>query len=130
MSIESNKELVRKWIEAWQAKDLAALEKLFAAGYTVNGQPIGIEGVKGGVQFLHSVLADISARAEDLVAEGDKVVLRWTVRGKHVGDLMGIPPSGKMVELKGTNIYEISGGGIAANHEQTNMLEVIQGLKS
>ena len=130
MSIESNKELVRKWIEAWQAKDLAALEKLFAAGYTVNGQPIGIEGVKGGVQFLHSVLADISARAEDLVAEGDKVVLRWTVRGKHVGDLMGIPPSGKMVELKGTNIYEISGGVIAANHEQTNMLEVIQGLKS
>lgn len=130
MSLESNKDLVRKWIDAWQKNDLAAIEKLFAPGYTVNDQPIGIEGVKGGVQFLHAVLADISAQAEDLVAEGEKVVLRWTVRGKHVGELMGIPPSGKAIELKGTNIYEIRGGLIAANHEQTNMLEVIQGLKA
>lgn len=130
MSLDSNKDLVRKWIEAWEKNDMDSIGKLFAPDYTVNGNLIGIEGVKGGVQFLHSVLADISAQAEDLIAEGDKVVLRWSVRGTHKGELMGIPATGKAIELKGTNIYEIRGGVIAANHEQTNMLEVIQSLKA
>jgi steroid delta-isomerase-like uncharacterized protein len=129
MTLEANKAIIRKWMDAWKDKDLDAIEELFAPDYTVNETLIGIEGVNGGVEFLHSVLADISADMDDLVAEGEKVVLRWTVRGKHVGELMGIPPTGKILELKGTNIYLIRNGKIAANHEQTNMLEVVQSLK-
>jgi steroid delta-isomerase-like uncharacterized protein len=129
MTLESNKSLVRKWIAAWMAKDLAALDALFAPDYTVNEKVVGVEGVRQGVNFLHSILADISAEANDIVAEGDKVVLRWTVRGKHTGEMPGVPATGKVVELQGINIYQVVDGKIRANHEQTNVGQVLAGLR-
>jgi predicted ester cyclase len=110
--------------------DIAVLDMLFARDYTVNGTLVGIEGVKQAVQFLHAALSDISAESNELVAEDDKIVLRWTVRGKHTGDFMGLAATSKLVELQGINIYRVSDGKISANHEQTNVLEVIQRLKS
>jgi steroid delta-isomerase-like uncharacterized protein len=50
---------------------------------------------------------------EDLIAEGDKVVGRWTFRGTHRGDFMGIPPTGKKVSIMGIAIYRIARGKIA-----------------
>jgi steroid delta-isomerase-like uncharacterized protein len=129
MTLESNKALVRQWIAAWMAKDLAALDALFAPDYTVNETVVGIEGVRQGVNFLHSILSEISAEANELVAEGDRVVLRWTVRGKHMGDMPGVPATGRMVELQGINIYQVSDGKIRANHEQTNVAQVLAGLR-
>ena len=128
--VEANKTLVRRWIDAWIANDITILDELFAPNYTVNGVQIGIEGVKKGVQFLHSVLADISAEANETVAEKDKVVIRWTVRGRHTGNFMGIPPTGQELELTGINIYQIVDHRIVANHEQTNISEVIQRLRA
>jgi ketosteroid isomerase-like protein len=75
MTLENNKVLVRQWIAAWMARDLTALDALFAPDYTVNEKVVGVEGVRQGVNFLHSILADISAEANDLVAEGDKVLV-------------------------------------------------------
>ncbi|MCI0399410.1 MAG: ester cyclase [Chloroflexi bacterium] len=126
---EDNKAIVRKWVEAWVGRDLALLDQLFAPNYSVNGRLIGVEGVKQAVQFLHAALSGVSVELNEMVAEGDKVVARWTVRGVHTGDFMGVPPTGKEVELKGINIYEVVEGKIVANHEQTNVPEVIQSLK-
>jgi steroid delta-isomerase-like uncharacterized protein len=128
--VEANKALIHRWIDAWIANDIAILDELFAPNYSVNGVQIGLEGVKKGVQFLHSVLADISAEANEMVAEKDKVVIRWTVRGRHTGSFMGIPPTGQDLELTGINIYHIRDHKIVANHERTNIAEVIQTLKS
>ena len=130
MTIEDNKAVVSKWIDAWIANDIALLDELFAPNYSVNGIQIGIEGVKKGLQFLHSVLVDISAEANEIVAENDKVVIRWTVRGRHAGNFMGIPPTGLELELTGINIYQIVDHQIVANHEQTNIAEVIQRLRA
>jgi steroid delta-isomerase-like uncharacterized protein len=130
MTLEDNKSLVRRWIAAWMAKDLAVLDELFAPGYSVNDKVVGVEGVRQGVSFLHGILTDISAGANDIVAEDDKVVLRWTVRGKHSGDMPGVPATGKVVELQGINIYQIVDGKICANHEQTNVAQVLAGLRA
>lgn len=128
--LEGNKALVRNWIDAWTANDLDVLNEIFAQEYRVNETLIGVEGVKQAVQFLHTVLSDISAELHEMVAEADKVVIRWTIRGRHAGDFMGIPPSGKELELAGINIYQILDNKIVANHEQTNVSEVIQKLKA
>ena len=127
--MEENKALVHKWLEAWRDNNLTLLDELFTQDYAVNGTVIGLEGVKQAVQFLHAVFSDISAELNELVAEGDKVAVRWTVRGRQVSDFMGIAPTGKFVELQGINIYHVRDGKLSANHERTNVLEVVQDLK-
>ena len=129
MTTEANKALVRMWIDAWMRSDVVLLDQIFAPTYTVNGKHIGIEGVKQAVQFLHSVLSDLSAELDDIIAEDDKVVIRWTVRGRQVGDFMGVPATGRPLELTGINMYQVADGRIVANHEQTNVLEIVQRLK-
>ena len=129
MTIEDNKALIRKWLEAWKAEDVASLDKLFAPQYTVNGVPVGVEGVKQAVQFLHAALTDIAVELNDVVAEEDKVVVRWMVRGVHTGDFLGIAASGKQLELHGIKIFQIVDDRIVSNYEETNLPEVIQRLK-
>ena len=128
--LEANKALVHKWIEAWRNINLALLDELFTQDYAVNGTVTGPEGVKQAVQFLHAVFSEIALELNEMVAEDDKVVVRWTMRGRQVGDFMGIAPTGKIVELQGINIYRVQDGKISANHERTNVVEVIQGLKA
>lgn len=130
MTLEAHKALVRKWIEAWIVNDLDVLAEIFAPDYRVNEALIGIEGVKQAVHFLHTALSDISAELHEMVAEDDKVVIHWTIRGHHAGQFMGIPPTGKELQLEGINIYRIVDGKIITNHEQTNVSEVIQRLKA
>ena len=129
MSIESNKVLVQRWIEAWIAQDIACLDQLFAANYTVNERPIGVEGVRQAVLGLHAAFGEVSGEVAEVVADQDKVVVRWTLRGRHVGKFMGIAPTGKAIELSGINIYQIQDGRIVANHEQTNAPSVFEALK-
>jgi steroid delta-isomerase-like uncharacterized protein len=128
--METNKALVHKWLEAWRDNNLTLLDELFTQDYAVNGTVIGLEGVKQAVQFLHAVFSDISAEMNEIVAEDDKVAVRWTLRGRQVGDFLGIAPTGKFVELQGINIYRLRNGKISANHERTNVVEVVQGLKA
>jgi steroid delta-isomerase-like uncharacterized protein len=128
--LETNKALVREWINAWVINNIDVLDELFAQDYTVNGIRIGVESVKQAVQFLHTALSGISAELHEIVAEDDKVVIRWTIRGRHAGHFMGTPPTGKELEIKGINIYRVVDGKITANYEQTNISEVIQGLKT
>ena len=130
MRLEAHKAIVHKWIDMWIAKDLDALDEIFARDYRVNETLVGPDGVKQAVQFLHSVLSNMSAELHEIVAEDDKVVIRWTIRGQHVGDFLGIAPTGKELELTGINIYQIVDGKIHANHEQTNIPEVLQKLKA
>ena len=128
--VEANKALVYKWLEAWQDNNLTLVDELFTQDYAVNGTVIGLEGVKQAVQFLHAVFSDISAELNELVAEDDKVAVRWTVRGRQVGNFMGIAPTGKFVELQGINIYHVRDGRLSANHERTNVVEIVRDLKA
>lgn len=128
--LETNKALIRKWIDAWIVNDLVVLDEIFAQDYRVNETRIGVEGVKQAVQFLHSVFSDISAELHEMIAEEDKVVIRWTIRGRHTGNFMGVLPTSKELELTGINIYQIVDHKIIANREQTNISEVIQKLKA
>ena len=71
---------------------------------------------------------DIRVAVEDQVAERDKVVSRWTATGTHTGDLMGIPPTGRRVDISGVTINRFSGGKIVEDWYQSDDLGMMQQL--
>ena len=100
MSEEENKTIARRFNEdIWGTGDEAALEDVFAEDVVDHGgnpgQPPGREGHKYQLDLFRSAFPDLHVTTEDIVAEGDKVVTRWTARGTYQGELMGIPPTGK-----------------------------------
>ena len=64
----------------------------------------------GHLPMFYEAFPDLRVTVEDMLAEGDKVATRWTIRGTHQGELMGIPPTGKQVEASGITIHRVSGG--------------------
>ena len=78
--------------------------------------------------MYRGALPDLLMTVEDLIAEGDKVVTRWTARGTHQGELMGIPPSGNRVEVTGISVDRIEGGKFVegwANYDALGMMQQI-----
>ena len=71
---------------------------------------------------------DARVTVEDQVAEGDKVVSRWTATGTHTGDLMGTAPTGRSIEIPGITISRFSGGKIAEDWYQSDDLGMMQQL--
>ena len=77
-------------------------------------------------RVFRGAFPDTRITIEDQVAEGDRVVTRWTARGTHQGDLMGIPPSGASGEIGGVTINRISGGKIAETWGSYDLLGLIR----
>jgi predicted ester cyclase len=71
---------------------------------------------------------DAQITIEDQLAEGDTVATRWTGRGAHQGELMGVPPSGKRVEVARVTISRIEGGKIVEEWDNYDALGMMQGI--
>jgi predicted ester cyclase len=72
-----------------------------------------LRGGKQRSKGLRSIYSDVTFTMEDQIADGDKVVIRWTFRGKHVGEYMGAKPTGKEVTATGMNLFRLADGKIA-----------------
>jgi predicted ester cyclase len=107
VSSEENKAVVRReQEELWNhTGDLDAAEEIFAPDY--------VEAAKQEAADFRRGFPDVVSTIEDLIAEGDKVVARWRSRATHLGEYMGVPPTGKEVEFTGISVYRIEGGKIA-----------------
>lgn len=133
MSAE-NKAIVRRFFEeALNKGDMSVVEELIDQNYIEHGgpvgQPSGIEGFKQFIAMVATAFPDFQVSIEDLIAEGDKVVARVTVRGTHKGTLMGnIPPTGKHATWTGIDIFQIAGGKIVGRWNQRDLLGLMQQL--
>ncbi len=92
------------------------------------GTPPGIEGVKQMIGMYRAAFPELHITIEDMIAEGDKVACRYTLRGTHQGDLMGISPSGKQVTVRGIDIGRIVGGKSVEHWEVFDELGMMQQL--
>jgi steroid delta-isomerase-like uncharacterized protein len=110
MSIEGNKETARRLYELVNRGDIEGVGSLVTADYEEHdplpGQGSGREGVLDRFSMLTSGLAP-RFTIEDLVAEGDRVVVRWTNAGTHVGEFAGIPATGRTFTISGVDIYRV-----------------------
>jgi hypothetical protein len=119
MALETNKQLVRRYIEeVLNGGDLAVVDELFAP--PLNDQVRSVAG------FLRSAFPDMHETLHDLVAEEDKVMARWTFRGTHLGRWHEFSPTGKAVEMIGFSIYVIDGGRIVADQAVMDMVDGLE----
>ena len=132
MSIERNKAIARRWNdEIYDKMNLAAIDELYATDFVWHSAFPGVapdrEGYRQSVESL-APFADIHCAAEDMVAEGDKVAVRWTWRGTHTGEYMGIAPTGKQVTITGVSILRIVAGKIVEQWDEQDMLGFMEQL--
>lgn len=133
MSTEQNKTIVRRNFEALNKGNLDVADELLATDYIGHFaiHPEAVAGVEAYKQFMsgyYVAFPNLRMDIEDMLAEGDKVVVRWTVRGTHQGDLAGIPPTGKQVTITGTWILRVVGGKIAEQWGVFDALGLMQQL--
>ncbi len=131
MSEAENKTIARRFNEdVWGRGDEAALEELLAPDFidhgALPGQTPDREGHKQTLAAFRSAFPDLNVTTEDIIAEGDKVVSRWTARGTHHGELLGIAPTGNEVTFTGIDVLRIAEGKVVERWAEGNDLEVMQ----
>src|SRR5690349_15755008 len=119
MSTEVNKTIARRWhTDLWGGgnlnRALALAGEIVDADYVDHAMPPGlapgIEGLKQQLTIFYTALPDIYSIADDVIAEADKVVVRWHGGGTHKGECFGIPPTGTAAMITGIHIFRIADG--------------------
>ena len=132
---EENKAAVRRFFEeVWNQGQLDALDELLSADYVDNepqnpnaGTP-GAEGMKRTISMYRDAFPDLRFTIDDLLADGDKAVCRWTATGTHEGDLAGMPATGKTSTVSGISIDRFEGGKIVEGWTNWDTLGMLQNL--
>lgn len=113
-------------------KDLSAFDAYFGSGLVDHALPPGLpSGREGRKMFASALLAafpDLHVHIEDLVAEGDRLVTRYSVHGTHKGELMGIPPTGKSASIGGIAIDRFENGQSVEHWEIFDQMSMMQQL--
>ena len=129
---EENKALARRaFEEVWNQGNLDVVDEIFSIDFVEHrsGPDIhGPEGVKQLATMYSIAFPDLKYTIEDQIAEGDKVVCRWTATGTHKGELMGIPPTGAQVTSTGIDIFRITDGQIVELWVNVDELGTMQQL--
>jgi predicted ester cyclase len=124
---EKNKQTVRRLYEEYiNQAQRQVLPELVAPDYVGPDGGRGPSGFATTIDGLRRGVPDIRFKVEDLIAEGDRVTIRWTWSGKHTGVLNGLPPSNRHVENDGIAIYELRDGKVARAWLQTDRLGFLQ----
>jgi steroid delta-isomerase-like uncharacterized protein len=124
MSIEANQALVHRYFyEVFNEGNMKSLEEICASDFIftlpTHGEPFrGVEGYKGLVTMLRGCFPDIHFAVEDMLAEGDRILTRWTARGTHTGipfpTIIGdVPPVGNRFQIEGMTWHRVTDGKIA-----------------
>ena len=129
---EENKNLARRSWELVSQRNPDLLEEVYAADIVWHEPDQDVQGLEEAKQFYSMYLSafpDLSATVEDVLAEGEKAVTRWTIRGTHQGEIEEFgSPTGKQVEIKGITIHRIEDGKILEEWERYDNLSVMRQL--
>ena len=134
MTVEDNKARARRVFEELvNTGNMALADEMAAPGFVrhdLGGGPdiVGPEGVKLFVGALRAAFPDIQMTVDDIIGEGDKVVVRYTARGTHSGEFRGIAPTGRKVTWAGINIYQVKGGKVVETWQLADALGLMQQL--
>lgn len=116
MSTEENKAIVRRiYEELWDGRNLRVADELIAEGgfnydTGLTAHPFGPEEMKGTVRMVTAAFPDNRHEVQDVFAEGDQVMARVKLTGTHEGEFMGIPPTGRRIEVNEIHVYRLRDG--------------------
>jgi steroid delta-isomerase-like uncharacterized protein len=92
------------------------------------GTAPGLAGTKQTLSMYHAVFSDLRVTAEDMIADGDKVVVRLTMNGTNTGEFMGLPPTGKQVTMSGIEMFRLADNKIVERWAEFDMMSLMQQL--
>ncbi|MFL5806962.1 MAG: ester cyclase [Roseiflexaceae bacterium] len=134
MTTEQNKAIARRWTEElWGQGQLAVADEIIAPDYVRHdpGDPfpaVGPDDVKRIVSMLRAMLPDFRLEIEDMLADGDKVVSRYTATATDTKGYMGMPPTGKQIRTSAIQIFRFAGGKIVESWAARDDLGTLQQL--
>jgi steroid delta-isomerase-like uncharacterized protein len=134
---EELKAVVRRFgKEIWHKGNLDAIEEFIAPNYIRHtshsregGRDVhGPEGARRSIASFRAAFPDVHFTEDAILVDGDKVVVRWTFRGTHRGEFLGVAPTGKQVTFTGINIYRIADGKIVERWANEDAISLYQQL--
>ncbi|WP_227374311.1 ester cyclase [Haladaptatus halobius] len=134
MAPEENKELVRRDIEeVWGDGNVEMIDEIYDENFVLHDpsspdETQGRDDYKEYVEAYRTAFPDSEYAAEEMVAEGDTVALRYTARGTHEGELAGIEPTGERVTVSGMELYHVADGKIVEMWTNYDALGMFQQL--
>jgi steroid delta-isomerase-like uncharacterized protein len=131
---EANKNVVRRLFEeVWNKGNLPVTDELFTPNYAHHDASTpdvgrGPESEKKRATLYRTAFPDLRLTVEDIIAEGETVVARWSCRGTHKGDLNGIAPTGKQFNITGISIARFTNGKMSEGFVNWDALNLMQQL--
>ena len=128
-SVEQNEAVVRQVLALIDERNLDEAFELYALDYIYHGpagELRGRDGIRGLWDVFLTGFPDLHSTIEDMISEGDKVVLRWRVEGTHTGEFMGVAPSNMKIALGITEIFRVENGQLVEAWDQFDQLSLMQ----
>lgn len=130
---EKNKQIMEQFIRFINTGDPAIGEPIIAPDVifyapTSSEALRGFDGYMAVLNMMRGTMPDVQWKAEEFIAEGDKVMIRFTMSGTQTQPFMGIPATGKSVKVTAMNIYELKDGKIIREHGLPDLFTMLQQL--
>ena len=127
--------LARRFLEAFDTGDESILDQVLDPGYRSLTRPFPgtdatREGAKRQLRLLRGAFPDARFTAEEVFGRDDRVYLRWTMTGTHLGEILGVPPTGKRVAHYGQEFLRVRGGRIVERQGQEDHAEFEHKLRA
>lgn len=129
----TNSAIVRRFFEVGPSQgDLAAADALLHPEFSLH-TPLptpgpGIEEMNNVITTCRAAFHGLHVTVDDIVADGEKVTVRFTARGVHNGEFMGLPPTGRAITMTGIEIFRVQDGKIAELWGEANLMGLMQQL--
>jgi len=130
----ANKELLRRFYkEVYADWNMARVDEVVSPQFISHdwpeGSPTGPKAFRDYYSDILSTVPDARYEVDDLIAEGDRVVVRWRLLGTHQGEFRGIPPTGRPIVLKGIAIYRVEDGRLVERWVVSDLAGVLEQIK-
>jgi steroid delta-isomerase-like uncharacterized protein len=118
--------------EVFNKGNMKAVDEFMSADFVEHdpfpGQGPGLQGLKQGLASFRQAFPDLHIGIDDMIADGEKVVIRSTMKGTHKGTFMNLPPTGKQISVEGIDIVRMSGGKAVEHWGLLDALTMMQQL--
>jgi predicted ester cyclase len=130
----ANKELLRRFYkEVYADWNMARVDEVVSPQFISHdwpeGSPTGPKAFRDYYSDILSTVPDARYEVDDLIAEGDRVVVRWRLLGTHQGEFRGIAPTGRPIVLNGIAIYRVEGGKLVERWVVSDLAGVLEQIK-
>lgn len=129
---DTRRELIDKsWAAAWGQGDVDALDALLTPAYLRHGQdpqPQDLNAFKAAIISTRAAFPDLVTTIDDIVIEGDRAAIRWRSSGTHENSLLGVPATGRRVEVSGATFARFEGDRIVEEHVTWDPRELLSAL--